>query len=294
MHAARRRREQSVGWVLAVTSCELTPGDTWTSRCGLMELRFGDCLEVLRDVKAEACITDPPYSVRQHNGFRSASDFKKEAKRRHERMAAKGRHPGGVFSVGVPYAPIDASWAERAFDLIDAMDCRWLLAFGDHISQRWWDDAVDLRTWLTFAPLGWVKSDGGAPRFQGDGPQSGIEWITAARRRGAYYCGSLPAYYIHPQMSGSAKGKILKGQKPIGLMRRIIRDYTEPGQTVVDLCAGSGTTLIAAAMEGRRAVGAEIDPATFRKAVARLSKPYTQATLFEVGSTTGKQEAFDL
>lgn len=58
-------------------------------------------------------------------------------------------------------------------------------------------------------------------------------------------------------------------------MRAIIRDYTRPGDLVVDPCAGGGTTLLAAVMEGRRAIGAEMDPATFDKAVARLRKGFT-------------------
>ena len=79
-------------------------------------------------------------------------------------------------------------------------------------------------------------------------------------------------------------------QKPLWLMRAIIRDYTRPGDLVCDPCAGGGTTLLAAAMEGRRAVGAEIDPKTYALAQKRIARGYTP-TMFEVTASKQKQEA---
>ena len=67
-------------------------------------------------------------------------------------------------------------------------------------------------------------------------------------------------------------------------MRAIVRDYSEPGDLVCDPCAGGGTTLLAAVIEGRRAIGAERDPDTFAKAVARLRRGYTPC--FDFGAAT--------
>jgi len=58
-------------------------------------------------------------------------------------------------------------------------------------------------------------------------------------------------------------------------MRAIVRDYSRPGELVCDPCAGGGTTLLAAVLEGREAIGTELDPKTFELAVARLRKGYT-------------------
>lgn len=40
-------------------------------------------------------------------------------------------------------------------------------------------------------------------------------------------------------------------QKPVDLFRYLIRTYTQPGDTVLDPCVGSGTTAVAARAEGR-------------------------------------------
>lgn len=52
--------------------------------------------------------------------------------------------------------------------------------------------------------------------------------------------------------------KIHPTQKPIGLLKRLIELFTDPGDVVIDPCAGSGSTLIAAIELGRKAYGFEI------------------------------------
>ncbi len=64
-------------------------------------------------------------------------------------------------------------------------------------------------------------------------------------------------------------------------MRAVVRDYSEPGDLIVDPFAGGGSTLRAAVIEGRRAIGAEIDPDTYAKAVERLEQPYTPVVQFD-------------
>lgn len=47
-------------------------------------------------------------------------------------------------------------------------------------------------------------------------------------------------------------------QKPVALMSWLVRTYSNPGQTVLDLTMGSGTTGIAAVREGRNFIGFEL------------------------------------
>jgi DNA modification methylase len=59
-------------------------------------------------------------------------------------------------------------------------------------------------------------------------------------------------------------------QKPLSLMERLVRVYTNPGDVIFDPFAGSGTTLIAARNCGREAVGCENDHETYLKALRRM------------------------
>lgn len=59
-------------------------------------------------------------------------------------------------------------------------------------------------------------------------------------------------------------------QKPLGLMRYLVRTYTNEGDIVLDFTCGSGTTLLAAAIEGRKAIGIEKEEKYCEVAKARL------------------------
>lgn len=59
-------------------------------------------------------------------------------------------------------------------------------------------------------------------------------------------------------------------QKPAGLLRFLVALATPPAGTVVDPFCGSGTTLVAAAALGRRAVGIDCSPRACRLAIRRL------------------------
>ncbi len=59
-------------------------------------------------------------------------------------------------------------------------------------------------------------------------------------------------------------------QKPVELMRYMVRTYTNPGDVVLDPCMGSGTTCLAAKLEGRGYIGIEREPKYFEAAKARI------------------------
>lgn len=61
-------------------------------------------------------------------------------------------------------------------------------------------------------------------------------------------------------------------QKPLGLMDHLVGTLSRTGDLVLDPFAGSGTTLVAAASIGRRAIGIELDEAYCEIAAKRLSQ----------------------
>lgn len=63
-------------------------------------------------------------------------------------------------------------------------------------------------------------------------------------------------------------------QKPVALMRYIVRTYTQLGEVVLDNCMGSGTSGEAAILEGRRFVGIEKTKEYFDVSCDRLNEAY--------------------
>jgi len=60
--------------------------------------------------------------------------------------------------------------------------------------------------------------------------------------------------------------KIHPTQKPVKLLEKLISIFTDKGDVVIDPCAGSGSTLLAAAKMGRKSYGFEIKKDFFKMA----------------------------
>lgn len=76
-----------------------------------------------------------------------------------------------------------------------------------------------------------------------------------------------------PSLSPFPKGNILHPtQKPVELMRYLVRTYTNSGQTVLDPFCGSGTTCLAAMLEGRESIGIEKETNYAQIAINRITK----------------------
>ena len=69
-------------------------------------------------------------------------------------------------------------------------------------------------------------------------------------------------------------------EKPLALMEHIILASTRPNALVFDPFAGSGSTGIAAVLNGRRFLGCEKDPAHYRNALQRIKKAQSAPRLF--------------
>lgn len=64
--------------------------------------------------------------------------------------------------------------------------------------------------------------------------------------------------------------KIHPTQKPVALLKTLIELFTDPGEVVIDPCAGSGSTLRAALETGRSAFGFEISRDFCKRAWAEM------------------------
>ena len=76
------------------------------------------------------------------------------------------------------------------------------------------------------------------------------------------------------------KEKLHPTAKPVDLLRYLIRTYTFEGGLVLDNCAGSGSTCIAAIREKRNWIGIELDEGYFNLASERIALEKRQLTLF--------------
>lgn len=69
-------------------------------------------------------------------------------------------------------------------------------------------------------------------------------------------------------------------QKPLSLLRRLIKTFSNPGDIVLDNFAGSGSTLISAYKEGRKSIGYELQLTYYNEAKQRIDNLTAQEVLF--------------
>jgi DNA modification methylase len=80
-------------------------------------------------------------------------------------------------------------------------------------------------------------------------------------------------------------------QKPLALLDRIVRCSTPEGGLVLDVFSGSGTTALAAAMAGRRAIAADKSPIAIATARSRLMREGIAPTIIGLGEDLPRASA---
>lgn len=86
-----------------------------------------------------------------------------------------------------------------------------------------------------------------------------------------------------PIINNDDPGKRHSTQKPVDLMAWLIRSYTAPGQIVLDITAGAGTTAVAAMREGREFICIEREAQFVSMSQERVSAERAAAPLLDVG-----------
>lgn len=228
------------------------------------KLFLGRWQDALADVdRVDAVICDPPYGARTHDGvnlFLREDNVLPDATNRTP-IAYDAMTPSEVIA-------FVESWAPR---------CRgWMLAMTSHDLIGAYEQAFRNAGRATFAPVPIIQK---RPRLVGDGPSSWAVYAMVSRPRTREFStwGCLPGAYEAP----TEKGVGIAGAKPLDLMRSIVRDYSRPGDLVCDPFAGSGTTALAAMIEGRRCVGSEQKREHYDIATKRLANGYTPTMFAE-------------
>lgn len=183
----------------------------------------GDCLEILKtfpDKSVDLILTDPPYGIKRDKGFQGFGGFGKPIKRRRydEDNWDSERPSYEYFSQIIRVGKTVLIFGGNFFADLLPEGTHWIV----------WDKENTMPTFGD-AELIWTNSD-----------RKSIKIIKRS------YNGLI----------GRESERYHPTQKPIDLMQRLIRDYG--GAIILDPFIGSGTTAVAAKMEGRNYIGIEI------------------------------------
>jgi DNA modification methylase len=91
--------------------------------------------------------------------------------------------------------------------------------------------------------------------------------------RGPYTLSAMRDVWELPALRGNMKEYVgYPTQKPLALLERLVGCFSDEGDLVVDLCCGSGTSLLAAERLGRRWLGVDSSAEAVAVARRRLSR----------------------
>jgi site-specific DNA-methyltransferase (adenine-specific) len=147
----------------------------------------------------------------------------------------------------------------------------WFLAFCQAEGVLPWRQAMEQEEHRYRGPAVWVKPDG-SPKFTGSGPSQSFEMMVTS------WCGTgnsrwnskgKRGVYTHPVNVDRHGGH--QTEKPLPLLRELLLDFTQPGDTVLDPFMGIGSLGVACLELGRKYIGIEMDAGYFEIARKRIS-----------------------
>lgn len=222
-------------------------------------VHHGSLDDVLLDEgSVDHTVTDPPYDKRTQDNTRRGNE----------------RRDGIASPMPLGFDALTSAKRDRWARWIAHVTRRWALVFSDHESSVDWANRLQAAGMVYIRSALWVRvgddeivpgerpTKSGAPQFTGDRPAQGHEVIVIAHAnrpsspRLRWNRGGKQAIYTHPVVQGDVRAHT--AQKPVELMRELVADFCDPGETIIDPFAGSGTTLVACKNLGIYCAGIEL------------------------------------
>lgn len=219
-------------------------------------LLCGDSLALLRELPAEcvdAVITDPPYS----SGGMTRGDRMQGTGAKYQLSTTHHRHAefAGDNRDQHSFSLWCTLWLSECLRV--AKPAAPICLFSDWRQVPTISDALQAGGWVWRGLAVWDKTQAARPtrgRFRQQGEF--VIWGSKGPMPDREAVGALPGLWEHSSHGGA---KFHVAGKPVGLMREVVK-ICDPGGLVLDPFNGSGTTGVAAVLEGRRYLGIEILP----------------------------------
>ncbi|MCY0932557.1 site-specific DNA-methyltransferase [Streptomyces sp. H27-H1] len=236
-------------------------------------LHQGDALSVLAtlpDGCVDSVITDPPYN----SGGRTA-------KERTSRTARQKYTSNDAQHALPDFTGENMDQRSYSFWLTQIMtEAHRLtkpggtaLLFSDWRQLPTTTDALQAAGWLWRGVLAWHKPQARPQKGRFTQNCEFVIWGSKGALDGSQNEVYLPGLYSASQPSGKERHHIT--QKPVSVMRELVKICPEKG-TVLDFCTGSGSTGVAALLEGRSFIGVEKTAEYSRIASDRLTETLNQ------------------
>ena len=216
----------------AKNNCHVTQGDIW--KLGNHKLMCGDSTSaddvgrLMDGEKADLCVTDPPYGINIVND---------KGKVGAENLAKNRKYPKVI-------ADDSTDTAEKAYQILKDKSKK-MIIWGGNYFTRFLDFSDG---WIIWDKRGDMPSNNFA-----DGEMAWCSFHTPVRIYRQIWNGMI-------REGKEERERVHPTQKPVHMISRIIEDFSNQDDLVVDIFGGSGTTLIACEEMERKCRMMELDP----------------------------------
>lgn len=224
----------------------------------------------------DAVIEDPPYGERTHAGQKTLAHEKRWAR---EGQSPDRRKADALAITGdIGYEHLTPKEAVHLVTSATDVCKGWALWMTSHDLIPEYERGATAAGRYCFVPIP-IVMPGMNVRLAGDGPSNWTVYMMVTRTTAKKCWSTKPGAYVG-HTGTDRRMSAVKGAKPLSLLEAILRDYTDPGDLVLDRFTGGGTTGVAAIRNGRRFVGYERKPEHFEIALKRLRAIRPQRDIF--------------
>jgi len=247
---------------------------------GDCRLILGDCVDVLPLLdKVDAVVTDPPFEEEAHT-----------LQRRINRGRSRNGPDDKIINEPLGFDALDENLRYQTALWCSYLSKGWIIIFCQAEAVQIWRETLESNGATYKRAMVWIKPDG-MPQYSGDRPAMGYESIVAAwgsKGKSSWNGGGRHGVFNYSKSCESRWGH--PTQKPLSLMKELIRLFSNVGETVLDPFMGSCSTGAACVKLGRKFIGIEKNEAHFETCCRRITESYAQPDLFLAPPVPMKQE----
>jgi len=226
----------------------------------MINLQQGDCLELMKDIpdgSIDLIVTDPPYKITSRgNGGNSGGMFQKK-----------------IVNKGQVFNNNDISikdYLGEFYRMLKPQSHCYIMTNNKNITEFLM--AVKDSDFHFIKNLVWVKDN----KIMGQSYMSQFEYIIFLRKghhKKINNCGDSDVLTFPNKKLKDENGKTIHDtEKPVGLMKALIGNSSQPDDLVIDPFMGIGSTGVAAADLNRSFIGMELDCDYFKIAEQRINE----------------------
>jgi len=226
-----------------------------------------DCLEGMKripDESVDLVVTDPPYKITARGGGGTSGGM----------FQKKKVNDGRIFE----HNDIDIEdWLDDIYRVLKPESHCYIMTNNKNITH--YLNVVENSPFHFIKNLIWVKDN----KIMGQTYMSQFEYILMLRK-GAHkrinFCGTPDVLQVANKKTKDANNKTIHDtEKPVELMKTLIKNSSEKGDVVFDPFMGIGSTALGALELDRRYIGFELDETYHKLSLERIESHTQQLSL---------------